>query len=89
MNQVQEILKQMCDFNRPQALGVVALIFIAQREQTSVSYQWKEWGYSDIPETLVGCIDELDDDDQFAIASKIATEFAEDDLSAYIETPAA
>ena len=67
----------MSDFNRPQTLGVAALIFIAHREQTSLHHQWEELGFSDIPETLVESIDQLDGDYQFAIAAKVAVEFAE------------
>ena len=81
---IEKILEKMSDFNRPQTLGVAALILIAQREQTTVTHQWKEWGYSDIPETLVESIDQLDGDYQFAmpaagfaIAAKVAVEFAE------------
>lgn len=79
MNQVKKVLDMMSDFNRPQVLGVAALIFIAHREQTSLHYQWEEFGFSDIPDFIVHSIDQLDDDDQFAIAERIAKEFAADD----------
>lgn len=75
---IEKILEKMSDFNRPQALGVAALIFIAHREQTSLHHQWEELGFSDIPETFVDSIDQLDGDYQFAIASFVAKKFTEE-----------
>lgn len=72
---IEKILEKMSYFNRPQKLGVAALVFIAHREKTSVHHQWKEWNFSDIPESIIHSIDHLEDGYQFVIAAKVADEF--------------
>ena len=71
MNQIEQILDTARDFDSPQVFGVCALIFIAHREQTSVRYQWKEWNFSDIPDSVIDAIDELDDDDQLTLVAEM------------------
>ena len=66
-----EKLVESFDIERPSALGLAALILIAQREQTSVTYQYKEWNFSDIPREIIEELDELGDEEQFAIAQQI------------------
>ncbi|MEH1852670.1 MAG: hypothetical protein V7L11_13645 [Nostoc sp.] len=51
------------NFNRSQATGLNSLIFLALREDTSVAYQWRSWGFEDIPKQVIdwcGCMDEHD-----------------------------
>ncbi|MDZ8135170.1 MAG: hypothetical protein RM049_07675 [Nostoc sp. DedQUE04] len=51
------------NFNRTQAIGLNSLIFLSLREDTSVGYQWKSWGFVDIPKQVIdwcGCMDEHD-----------------------------
>jgi hypothetical protein len=42
------------NFNRSQATGLNALIFLALREDTSVAYQWRSHSFEDIPDQIIG-----------------------------------
>ncbi len=66
-----EKLVESFEIKRPSACALAALILIAQREQTSVTYQHKEWNFSDIPREIIEAVDELGDEEQFAIAQQI------------------
>jgi hypothetical protein len=55
------------------ALGLVALLNIAVREQTNVSYQVKEFGFDDIPRHVIELIDNLSADEYLSISYHIST----------------
>ncbi len=46
-------------FNPAQAAGLNCLIFLSLREQSTVAYQWDEWGFTDIPQQVITWCDEL------------------------------
>ncbi|PHK25675.1 hypothetical protein VF12_36770 [Nostoc linckia z15] len=49
-----EIISDIANsLTRTQATGLNALIFLSLREETSVAYQHKEWGFLDIPGFIV------------------------------------
>jgi hypothetical protein len=60
------------NFNRPQAIGLNCLIFLALREGTNVGHQRKEWGFGDIPEQMITWCDQLDNDDLLELGTAIA-----------------
>lgn len=72
------MIEALHQLDRPSACGLAALILIAQREQTSVAYQHKEWNFSDIPREIVDYVDQFDDTFQLAIAQRITVRLNKD-----------
>jgi hypothetical protein len=70
-------------FNRAQATGLNCLIFLSLREQSTVAYQWDEWGFTDIPQQVITWCDQLEEDDLISLAAHIAAGLLEE-LSASI-----
>ncbi len=66
-----DIIAKIGDFNRAQATGLNCLIFLAVREQTTVTYQFEENDFDDIPEEIVNLCDRLDDDALLDLAGHI------------------
>lgn len=63
--------------NHTQLTGLGCLAFLAIREKTTLEYQWKEWGFTDITrETILEC--ELDDAGLLELATAAATYILED-----------
>ncbi|MBG1268264.1 hypothetical protein [Nostoc sp. WHI] len=78
-----DILDEMDgSFNRAQATGLNCLIFLALREQTTVAYQQKEWGFDDIPEQIITWCNALDDDDLLELAKQITENLLKDEFTA-------
>ncbi|MBW4572174.1 MAG: hypothetical protein KME31_30545 [Tolypothrix carrinoi HA7290-LM1] len=70
----EEILTEL---NHVQLTGLGCLIFLAIREKTTIEYQWKEWGFNDIPhQTILDC--EMDDAGLLELATTVATYILED-----------
>lgn len=80
-NKIDLIVHIEQNFNRPQATGLNCLIFLSIREQTSVTYQWDEWGFTDIPQQVIQWCDELEENDLLSLAADIATSLLEELLS--------
>jgi hypothetical protein len=55
------------------AMGLVALLNIAVREQTNLSYQIKEWGFDDIPGHVIDLIDDFSNEEYLEVAYHIST----------------
>ncbi|MEH1916978.1 hypothetical protein [Nostoc sp.] len=66
-----DIIAKIGDFNRAQAIGLNCLIFLALREQTSVTRQHEEFGFEDIPPQIAQSCDRLDDDALLDLAGQI------------------
>lgn len=66
-----DIITQIGNFNRTQATGLNCLIFLAVREQTTVTYQYEEHDFEDIPEQIIYLCDRLDDDALLDLAGQI------------------
>ena len=80
-NHHEEILFHL---NHTQLTGLGCLAFLAIREKSTLKYQWKEWGFTDIPlETILEF--ELDDTGLLELATAIATYLLED-LTTYEKT---
>lgn len=63
--------------NHVQLTGLGCLVFLAIREKTTLHYQWKEWGFTDIPnETILEL--EMSDAGLLELATAIATYLLED-----------
>jgi hypothetical protein len=73
------------NFNRTQATGLNSLIFLALREQTTIAYQRKEWGFEDIPEYILGWCDSLEENDLIQLAADIAAGLLDEIIAAAIE----
>lgn len=72
------MIETLDKLERPSACGLAALILIAQREQTNVTYQYKEWNFSDIPRDIIDYVDHFDDIFQLAIAQRITDRLNKD-----------
>ena len=46
----EEILSEL---NHTQLTGLGCLVFLAIREKTTLEHQWKEWGFTDIPQQTI------------------------------------
>ncbi|MEH2287187.1 hypothetical protein [Nostoc sp.] len=66
-----DIITRIGNFDRAQAAGLNCLIFLAVREETTVTYQYEEIGFDDIPKEIVRLCDRLDDDDLLDLAGRI------------------
>jgi hypothetical protein len=77
------------NFNRTQATGLNCLIFLALREQTTIAYQRKEWGFEDIPEYIVSWCDSLEEDDLIQLAADIAAGLLDEIIGAAVEPTSA
>lgn len=64
--------------DRSQILGLQTLIYLSLREQTSIAYQHKEMGFTDIPLELATATDALSEEEQLYLAAQIADEIFED-----------
>ncbi|WP_445626445.1 hypothetical protein [Nostoc sp. DSM 114167] len=80
-----DIIARIGDFNRTQATGLNVLIFLAVREQTTVTYQYEEIGYDDIPQQIVNLCDRLDDDDLLDLAGRITLALIAEENSAALD----
>lgn len=58
---LSDIIAKIGDFNRAQSTGLNCLIFLAVREETTVTYQKEEMGFEDIPPQIARLCDRLDD----------------------------
>lgn len=72
---IQEILRDTANLDRRQALGLCALIFIAQRENSNIYWQYGELDFRDIPVETVHRLDELDQADQLYVAAELSAGF--------------
>ena len=70
------MIEALHQLDRPSACGLAALILIAEREQTSVGYQYKEWNFLDIPRSIIDYIDELEGYQYLGIACELIREVA-------------
>jgi hypothetical protein len=68
------IFKNCKALNRQQVLGLCALICIAQRESTPIFYQWEEYGFGDVPLTLVNEVDDLTEEEQIELVATVVAE---------------
>lgn len=68
---MSEILRRIEPLTEKQKLGLITLITLSLRENTSIYYQKKEWGYYDVPLPIVTRLDELGASEQLTIASEI------------------
>jgi hypothetical protein len=60
------------NFNRAQATGLNCLIFLSLREQSTVAYQWDEWGFTDIPQQVIAWCDQLKEHELLLLTTDIA-----------------
>lgn len=67
--------------NRPQLTGLGCLAFLTIREKSTLEYQWKEWGFSDITGETIREFD-LDDAGLMELATACAT-YVLEDLTTY------
>jgi hypothetical protein len=74
------------NFNRTQATGLNCLIFLALREQTTIAYQRKEWGFEDIPEYILGWCDSLEENDLIQLAVDITAGLLDEIIGAAVES---
>ncbi|BBD66346.1 hypothetical protein NIES4072_63850 [Nostoc commune NIES-4072] len=77
------------NFNRTQATGLNCLIFLALREQTTIAYQKKEWGFEDIPEIIITWCDSLDEGERFELGADIAAFLLDEIITAAVEPTSA
>ncbi|MEH2200947.1 hypothetical protein [Nostoc sp.] len=75
--------------NRAQTTGLNCLIFLSLREQTTVAYQKKEWGFDDIPEQIITWCDSLEENDLIELATDIAIGLLEEIIGAAVEPTSA
>ncbi|MGF1987882.1 MAG: hypothetical protein RMY62_008465 [Nostoc sp. ZfuVER08] len=76
-----EIISDIANsLTRTQAAGLNALIFLSLREETSIAYQHKEWGFLDIPGFIVAWCDYLDEDDLLELVTEIISTTLSDEL---------
>lgn len=54
MNNLSESLEQL---TTAQLAGLGALVYLAIREETTVLYQFEEWGFDDVPQEIVAYCD--------------------------------
>ncbi len=80
-----DIITRIGNFNRTQATGLNVLIFLAVREQTTVTYQHEEIGYDDIPLEIVNLCDRLDDYDLLDLAGRITFALIAEENAAALE----
>ncbi|MEH2031239.1 MAG: hypothetical protein V7K67_16515 [Nostoc sp.] len=73
------------NFNRTQATGLNCLIFLSLREQTTVAYQRKEWGFEDIPEQIVSWCDSLEECGLIQLAEEITAGLLDEIIAAAVE----
>lgn len=73
------------NFNRSQATGLNCLIFLSLREQTTVAYQKKEWGFEDIPEQIVTWCDSLEEGELIQLAEEITAGLLDEIIAAAVE----
>jgi hypothetical protein len=66
------LARVMESFNRAQTTGLNCLIFLALREQTTIAYQKKEWGFEDIPQQIIVWCDSLEENDLIELGTDIA-----------------
>ncbi|MEH1874116.1 hypothetical protein [Nostoc sp.] len=66
-----DIITRIGNLTRTQAMGLNCLVFLAVREQTTVTCQHEEVGFDDIPEWIIGLCDWLDDDGLLDLAEQI------------------
>ncbi len=64
-NKIEEITLELnsnqLTVNHAQLAGIGSLIFLAIREETTLEYQWEEWGFDDISHETILILDrELD-----------------------------
>lgn len=66
---MKEIIAQLenASLSKAQLLGLCALICIAQREETTISYQQDEWGFVDVPADIISQCDAVTEDEQLAV----------------------
>ncbi|MHC5853786.1 hypothetical protein [Nostoc sp.] len=74
------------NFNRTQATGLNCLIFLSLREQTTVAYQRKEWGFDDIPEHIIAWCDSLQEDGLIQLAEEITAGLLDEIIAAAVES---
>lgn len=75
-----DILEYAQKLEHSQVLGFQTLIYLAAREQTSIAYQHKEMGFSDIPLNLILSTDALSEEEQLYLAAQLADEIFEDSV---------
>ena len=63
--------------NHVQLTGLGCLAFLAIREKSTLKYQWKEWGFTDISEETILEL-EQDDTGLLELATAISTYLLED-----------
>ncbi|OYD90586.1 hypothetical protein CDG76_30650 [Nostoc sp. 'Peltigera membranacea cyanobiont' 210A] len=68
---VTEIITHIGDLNRTQATGLICLISLAVRENTTVAHQYEEIGFEDIPERIVTLCYQLNDDELLDLIGRI------------------
>lgn len=68
---LENIITRIGNFDLAQAAGLNCLIFLALREQTTVTYQFEENDFDDIPEEIVRLCDEFDDKYRLDLAGRI------------------
>lgn len=68
--------RYIAQLNLSQLAGLGTLIFLSIREKTTIAYQHKEWGFTDIPRETIDLIDQLTDTEQLQIANSIALALA-------------
>ncbi|MEH2381125.1 MAG: hypothetical protein V7K27_19935 [Nostoc sp.] len=73
------------NFSRTQATGLNCLIFLSLREQTTVAYQRKEWGFEDIPEQIITWCDSLKECELIQLAEEIASGLLDEIIGAAVE----
>lgn len=56
MNANQQVSDKL---SATQLAGIGILALLAYREKTDISYQYREWGFWDIPEELIESLDAL------------------------------
>ena len=80
-----DIIAQIGDFNRAQAASLNCLIFMAVREETTVTCQYEEIGFEDIPERIVTLCDLLDDDELLGLAGQITLSLIAETVAAALD----
>ncbi|MEH2357526.1 hypothetical protein [Nostoc sp.] len=80
-----DIIAKIGGFNRAQAIGLNCLIFLAVREQTTVTYQYEEHDFEDIPQQIVTLCDRLDDDALLDLAGQITFSLVTEKATAALE----
>ncbi|MDM9582305.1 hypothetical protein [Nostoc sp. GT001] len=78
INRLDILAHIMGSFNRAQNTGLNCLIFLALREQTTIAYQKKEWGFEDIPQQIIVWCDSLEENDLIELGADIAAGLLEE-----------